>query len=381
MPKSLRSRNGMGSVRQRSDGRFEARYTGADGKQHSIYGQTATEVTKKLRAATSSVDDGNWLEPSHMTVAEWLDIWYRDYCVGLRPSTMTNYRIRSDHIKASIGSIRMQSLTTTHIMRVISDCTNKGLSPVSVNNIQLCMTSAFNRAVEAKVISENPAKNVRLKSKVSAKEMHIIDRPQFGAFIAAAKKTRYANELITFLLTGMRCGELMGLTWSNVDFEKGELNVCQQLTFNNGIYRISPTKTGDSRRIKLPPEAIAVFRAQKVKQAEQRLNASHLWQPDEISKDLVFTKSNGTHETNVMLWQVVRHVGEEIGVIGLHPHDLRHSYAVAALRSGVDVKTVQHNLGHSSAAMTLDVYARYTDDSGNVAAKLMSAYFSEAFTK
>jgi site-specific recombinase XerD len=72
----------------------------------------------------------------------------------------------------------------------------------------------------------------------------------------------------------------------------------------------------------------------------------------------------------------VRNVGAAIGIPALHPHDLRHSYAVAALRSGADVKSVQHNLGHKTSSMTVDIYAAYSEDAGKESAKKLSDYFA-----
>ena len=121
-----KARNGMGSVRLRPDGRYEARYTGSDGRQHSLFGRTATEVGKKLRAATASVDAGDWLQPSRLTVGEWLDAWLRDYCAHVRPSTLRSYGNLAAHVKASVGNISLASLNPAHVRRVLSDAQPPG---------------------------------------------------------------------------------------------------------------------------------------------------------------------------------------------------------------------------------------------------------------
>lgn len=374
MPKSTKSRNGMGTVRQRADGRFEARYTGADGKQHSIYGHTSTEVTKALRAATSSVDTGDWLQPSRMTVSDWLDVYLRDYCTTVRPSTLENYKHNLAHVRPVIGSIKLTALSSVHIRRVISTAQANGLSPSTVHLILSVFSGALNCAVSAHVIRENPCREINLP-KSETRPMHIIDRPQFPAFFDAALSTHHGSEIVFLLLTGLRIGELIGLTWSNVNFEKGEITISRQISRCSN-YTVVPTKTGLSRTIVIPAEAVQLLRAQHKRQSEQRIRAGHMWKPDSQSADLVFTNKTGSHLNSLAIAASVSKVGDAIGLPGLHPHDLRHSYAVAALRSGVDVKTVQHNLGHTTASMTLDVYAKYTDDAGATASRLMSAYFS-----
>lgn len=118
------------------------------------------------------------------------------------------------------------------------------------------------------------------------------------------------------------------------------------------------------------------LRAQRRKQAAQRLK-SGIWIDNEITTDLVFRQTNGKAHTRGTISRTLSKVGSAIGKPDLHPHDLRHSYAIAALRSGASVKTVQHNLGHKSSEMTLDVYAAYTEDAGKTDAVKLSNYLTE----
>lgn len=372
-----KNRNGMGSIRQRPDGRFEARYTGSDGKQHSIYGKTATEVSRALRAATASVDDGDWVQPNRITVAEWMEIWMRDYCAHVRPGTLHSYQTRVEHIKRSIGNIRLAALSQAHVRRVLADAQRQGLAPGTVNNLRIVLATALNRAVDAKLIHESPAAGIHLPKAQPVREMHIIDRPQLPSFLDAARATPYANEIIFLLLTGLRIGELLGLSWAGVDLDKAELTVSRQLVRHSDGYAIADTKTGIARKIRMIPEAVSILRAQRARQKAQRLAAGVSWITGAPHDDLVFRTPQGRHLLFTTISKYTKRAGEAAGISGLHPHDLRHSYAVAALRAGMDVKTVQHNLGHSSAAMTLDVYARYTDDAGAAAARLLSAYLSD----
>lgn len=375
-----KNRNGMGSIRQRADGRFEARYTGADGKQHSLFAHTATEATRRLREATAAVDSGDWLQPNRITVAEWLDIWLKDYCAHIRPGTLHGYESRVAHVKASIGNIRLSALNAAHIRRVLADAHRAGLAPGTIHNIRTVAATALNRAVEAHLIRENPASIVKAPPAKPVNDMHIIDKPQLPAFIAAAKATNYANELIFLLLTGLRIGELLGLTWACVDLDAAEITIDKQLVLRRNEYVLAPTKTGEKRKIRIVPAAVAILRAQRARQHEQRIAAGHQWQTGAPNDDLVFRTKTGRHLLFTTIGKYTHQAGEAIGVPRLHPHDLRHSYAVAALRAGMDVKTVQHNLGHASAAMTLDVYAKYTEDAGAAAARLLDVYFSDSIT-
>lgn len=374
---SRRASNGMGSIRKRPDGRWEGRYTSPDGRQRSVYGKTEKEVTSKLRGALHDVDSGAWREPSKMTVGEWLEIWLADYQGENTERTRLKYKSIIDHnFKPVIGALKLSKLSTLHVRRMISGLQAKGRSQVTISNYCRILRTALRCAVEAKIIKENPAALVKV-SRGTVKKFHVIERAQFPAFIEAARATKYEYELVFMLYTGLRIGEARGLRWTDIDFDKGTLHVRRQLhPASMSRERITEPKYAEDRVIHLPPEALDILRAQKIKQAEQRI-ACYDWQEDDISRDLVFRQKNGLPHGEKTISIAVKHVGAALGVPDLHPHDLRHSYAVAALRSGADVKTVQHNLGHKKASMTLDVYVAYTEDAGRDGAAKLSNYLKQ----
>ena len=208
------------------------------------------------------------------------------------------------------------------------------------------------------------------------KRFHVVDRDMFTKFVKAASKTKYANELSFMLYTGLRIGELRGLQWTDVDWKAQTILVQRQLhPKSHTTQRITAPKYDEERLLYLPTAALAVLKSQRIKQNEQRLAAGESWDDEGINHDLIFRMENGQAHGEKTISDALKIVGNEIGIPDLHPHDLRHSYAVAALRSGVDVKTVQHSLGHKTAAMTVDVYAAYTDDAGKEGAKKLSDYF------
>ena len=379
MPKKgmTRASNGMGSIRQRSDGRWEARYTTPSGTQKSIYGKTEKEVSAKLRAALHDIDSGSWREPSRMTVEGWSKTWLADYQTHTTPSTVHTYEsvIRSRVIPI-IGSIRMDVLSTIHVRKVISKMTDDGLSARYTEHCLNVMSAMFTAAIEAGVLRQNPTANVKTPRVVKAK-MTIIDRDLFPAFIAACKKHRHGLAIIFLLLTGLRAGEERGLCWHDVDFDVSTMEVARQIPLN-GNREFSPPKDGSVRTIEMPKEAMELLKQQKKELAAMRLSAGSQWQDDELTRDLVFRSPYGGVLGRTLIRNAVKSIGKEIGLPDLHPHDLRHSYAVAALRSGIDVKTVQNNLGHKSAAITLDTYAGYTQDAGKAGAVKFSAYWQEA---
>lgn len=374
-----RAANRMGSIRRRSDGRWEGRYTGPDGRQRSVYGKTPKAVGEALRAATHSVDAGSWLEPSTVTVAQWLAEWVRDYCGHTTQRTRDYYeRITALYIVPSLGNVRLSVLSSTHVRRMVGDLQRRkgdnALSAATVCQAVKVFSVALNAAVKAKLIRENMAVDVPLP-RPERPTMHIIDRPAFPAFIAAAQATHYPEALILLLQTGLRSGELRGLTWDDWDEAASVLHVRRQMTQKGTL---APPKDGSARDIVVGPEVAATLRAQRRRIAEMKLRAGGNWKDDPVSVSLIVRSINGGPLSSSALAYTVTLLAGPLGLPGLHPHDLRHSYAVAALRAGADPKTVQHNLGHASAAMTLDIYAAYTTDAATEAARRLSDYWHDA---
>lgn len=377
--KSGRASNGMGSVRQRSDGRWEARYSTPDGKQRSVYGKSEKEVTAKLRGVLHEIDSGSWTEPSKMTVGEWLDIWLEDYQTETSERTVYKYRcISNRHFKKHLGDIKVTKLMSYHVRRMITAMQSEGLSDPTIKNYIGILETAMQRAVEHKVIASNPVIDVRVKSE-PPKPFCVIDRADIPRFAKAVKDIRYGNELKIMLYAGLRVGEVRGLRWSDIDFEAGTIHVQRQLQpKRKGLKRITLPKFNKRREFHVAQNAMDVFKAQKKLQTENRLRAGANWHEDDECADFVFRQPNGRPHGEHTIYFAAKQLGEIMGLPDLHPHDLRHSYAIAALRSGVDVKTVQHNLGHATAKMTLDVYAAYTNDAGVEGAKKLSEYLQSA---
>ena len=371
-----RKSNGDGSLRQRPDGRWEGRYTGPDGRQHSVYGKTKTACREAMKRKQAEVLTGSWMEPARLTVVQWLQTWLDNYCQHLKPASLRNYRCYTKtYFTPAFGSLQLSKLKPAHCQALLNDL-GKRLSANSLKSIRIVLSSALSCAVRFELIQTNPCEKVVL-SRPTRRPMTIVDRQQFPAFIAAAGETRCCNALLLLLQTGMRSGELRGLRWSDVDFEAQTITIARQLTFDGKKYLIQTPKSGKSRTIVMTPSTVELLRRHKIAQAEQRLAAGG-WADDELSADLVFRKANGQHYSRTTLIGPAAAVWAAIGLPDLHPHDLRHSYAVAALRSGIDVKTVQNNLGHASAAMTLDTYAAYTDDMGRAAATKFEAYWRQS---
>lgn len=178
------------------------------------------------------------------------------------------------------------------------------------------------------------------------------------------------------LFTGMREGEVLGLMWSCVDFEKGTILIDKQLQQEKkrgGQYVFAPLKNDKARTITPAPWVMDLLKHHRAQQAELRLRAGPMWE----DSGLVFTNELGHHLARCTLVNAFKAVVTSIGRPDARFHDLRHSYAVAAIRSGDDIKTVQGNLGHATAAFTLDVYGHVTDQMKRESAARMESYIKD----
>lgn len=384
--KAIKNAKGGGTIRQRPDGRWEARYTlGIDPKtgkqiQKSVYGKTQKEVRQKLTAITAEIDDGTYMEPCRMTLDEWLDIWLRDYLTGVKPSTAYLYQRQAKlYIRPALGSVRLDRLEPHTIQRFYNSLHEERdgkppLSAKSIKNIHGILHKALQQAVLLNYLRTNPT-NACILPKIIKKEIHPMDDRDTALFLEAIKGCRYELLLKVDLFTGLREGELLGLMWDCVDFEKGTLLINKQLRRSQrkgGTYYFSPPKNNKSRTITPAPYVMKLLQTQKVQQATQRLLAGPAWE----GSGLVFTNEFGRYVSYRAIFDSFKRIVKRIGLPDARIHDLRHTYAVNCLRAGDNIKTVQSNLGHATAAFTLDVYGHFTDDMRSVIAQRMEGFIT-----
>ena len=364
---------------------YEARYTaGFDpgtGKQiqRSITGKTQKEVSQKLKAALAALDSGTYIAPCKMTVAEWLDVWASQYLGGVKESTVAAYNatIRT-HIKPGLGAIRLDALDTHLVQSFYNDLREPtkdraAVSPKTVKNVHGILHKALQQAVANGYIRFNPT-NSCILPRIEKKELQPLDEAETKLFLDAVKGHPLELLYTITLFTGLREGEALGLTWDRVDFMRGTILISKQLQKEKkagGQFRLVSLKNDKPRRIQPAPWVMQLLRDRKLQQYEHKEKAGAAWSNP---LNLVFTNELGG---NLIPQTVVRHFKEIVTAIGRPDarfHDLRHSYAVASLRSGDDIKTVQGNLGHATAAFTLDVYGHVTNQMQEASAIRMEAY-------
>lgn len=381
-----RNAQGSGTIRKKTITRngkeytyWEARLTvGCDpgtGKQvqRSFTGKTQKEVREKMQAAAVAVNTNAYTEPTKLTLGQWLDIWLADYLGGVKPNTASTYQAMiNNHIKPALGAVLLTNLHPHTIQQFINGLP---LAAASVRLTYRILHAALEKAVKLEYINKNPAGGCELPL-LNQKEMHPLADEEVTAILNAARNTSMEQLITVALFTGLRESELLGLTWNSVDFTKGTLTIDKQLSRRHlwqegGVF--SSPKSGKSR-ILLPASVVMkTLRRQQIKQKEMQLRAGNLWNNEH---NLVFTNADGSPIEQTCVGQRFNKIALAAGIDNVHFHDLRHTYAVNAIRAGDDIKTIQSNLGHATAAFTLDKYGHYTESMQQASARRMDNFIN-----
>ena len=377
-----RRANGEGSIRKRSDGRWEGRYTAGRNPEtgkviyKNVLGKTQAEVKAKLKAAIEESANLDMLKAEQYTTGQWMDVWIENCAkIKVRPSSHQTYRGYIDnHIKPNIGDVPLNKLSSLHLQklykkllaggrvdRIEARDQPKGLSAKTVRNINQVISSAMDFAKDQKLISSNPTDGCALP-KLEHKEMKTLPVEQLTSFLREAKESGVFELYYIELATGLRRGELLGLKWEDIDLSQGNLRVQRQIARINGEIIEAPLKTKNAyRTLPLSTDAVDVLREQRKKSG---------------NSPYVFPSPTGGPISPDSILHMLHRVLKRAGLAQVRFHDLRHTFATLALQNGVDIKTVSGMLGHYSAGFTLDTYTHVTTSAKKEAANTMGSILS-----
>ena len=382
--KTTRNAQGGGNIRKRSDRRWEARYTvGIDPKtgrqiQKSIYGNTQKEVRMRLTEVTSELDNGTYIEPCKMSMDQWLDVWLEEYTTDIKPLTLVSYKTHAkNNIRPYLGQIKLSALDAPTIQRLYNRLLRgmddrAPLSPKTIKDLHGVLHRALQQAVLLGMIRVNPASACK-PPRVEKPAIHPLADDNVSKFLSAIRSDSCEPIFQLGLFTGMRQGELLGLMWTCVNFSANTIFIDKQLQrcYERGKgYRFLSPKNGKTRLISVAPSVMEILRKHREKQKEMLQQAGPAWEDSQ----LVFTDEFGHHLSPVTVRKHCKAALAAIGQKDVRFHDLRHSYAVSSIQSGDSIKMVQENLGHATAAFTLDVYGHVSDQMRRDSASRMEQY-------
>jgi integrase len=359
---------GDGTIRKRSDGRWEGRIIIGhknDGSPmyKSVFGKTQKATLKMLHQMIDLYSDVDLTEECRMTLGEWMDKWLDEYMLfTLRESSINGYRNLIEHqIKPFIGDNRLASLTTADMQKFYNKVKRQGranehhlhgkeLSNSMVRKVHMVLHQALNVAVRERLIVRNPTLGTTLPKKTHTEKQVLCDS-QLERFMEAIKVDKYWYDFFYLeIMTGMRRGEICGIKWSDIDFNAGTLSIRRTvMNKRGGGVSIGDTKTTTSERtIILPPSVLTLLREKKADAICEWVFPHYTNPSDPLHPDSAYGK----------LKTLLKNA--ELPLIRFH--DLRHTFATQAMQGGVDAKTLAGILGHTDASFTLDTYTHVTGD-------------------
>lgn len=360
--------NGEGTIGRRKDGRWEARlivgidYESGKPKRAVLYGRTRAEVQHKMQAIQAELRLGSFVDPSNMTVKDWLERWSEYYAKpSVRISTWESYdsMIRR-HLVPALGSLPLQGLRPEHLQRLYNEKLRqerlqggRTLSPKTVAYMHTVLKIALKQAVREQLVIRNVADAV-VPPRAARHEITPLSPQEMQQFLHAAQGHRFFLPFLLECVTGLRRGELLGLRWQDVDFDGGAITIRQSLVRTRQGLVVSEPKTPKSRRtIPLPGSVLQRLAWLKQTQAENRRLLGAAYEDGEW----VFCNAMGHPVEPHNLTRQFEVLLKRAGLPVVRFHDLRHSHATMLLMLNEHPKVVQERLGHSTVSMTLDTYS------------------------
>lgn len=366
MGKSLKGKELGKGISQRKDGLYQARFINRFGERQTLYDKTYSGITKKIREEQYTDDRGINVISSNITLDEWFEKWLTTFKINCRNSTITTYTINYKRIKDELGWRKLKDLKYITLQETF----NKLKSDNSRKKSKAVLVDMLNKAVDSNLMISNPAIKINtIITKERKKERRVLTKKETEIFLSMAEGTFYYNLYVLALETGMRIGELCGLMWEDIDLKKRVINVQHNLCYfskeNKSVHEMHDTKTSQGNRtIPLTDKALFVLKRQKLTKQELILKGKIA--PSEY-QNLVFTTRQNKPTQRYVIQSSIETIIKKIQKENedfqfFSTHSFRHTFATRAIENGMNPKTLQKLLGHSSLNMTMDLYCHVTEE-------------------
>lgn len=337
---------------------------------------TKAEAEAALANEISAFNNGGFVEPTKVTVAEWLRQWLPDQH-GLAPKTAERYQQLIDgQIVPHLGKVLLQKLRPAQIKAWHGELLKGGLHPRTVGHAHRVLRKALGDAMGLEVVSRNVVSAVAAPT-VEDEEIIVLSEPEIADTLTKLRGRSIFPIAVLALATGMRRGELLALRWSDVDLDNGRLCVERSLEETKAGLRFKSPKTKRGRRtIKVQLDAIDVLRQHRKQLLEQRMMLGLGKMPADA---LVFpapATDNAPRSPRGLTKDWSRTV-DALKLPDVTFHALRHTHVSILIRKKVDILTISRRIGHSSPSITLSIYGHLISNTDDEAAALLDGAFGE----
>jgi integrase len=365
-----RRSNGEGSVYRTAEGRWRAALflSHPDGERRIrrvVSGRSRAEVVRKLEALRREGAAGF---ASGETTGEYLGSWVEAIQPRLRPATHREYARHVRAYFAPLADVPLTGLTPGHVERLMAGLLQRGLSAQTVAHARATLRRALHDAQRDGLVSRNEASLAR-PPRVTRQEMHALSAAEVRDLVDATRDDALGPLWALAVGSGMRLGEMLGLAWSDVDLDAGQLTIRRAMAraADDGWMLAEPKTSRSRRTVMLPAIAREALSRRQDGQNADRTVAGTAWQD---RAGLVFTDAVGRPLRPPDVSDEWRRTRRRLGLT-VRLHDLRHTAATLMLGAGVPLKVVSDTLGHSTIAITADIYAHVTPELRREAADAM----------
>lgn len=363
-------------------------------ERKTVKAKNKTEAKLILAEFETEINQGKYVKTTTITLNKFFDDWLEKYANdpnNLSPDTKQNYvNIFENRILPIYGHMKLSEIQTIHIINFINDLKKDGkrldgkkgsLSESSIANCFRAFDNILSRAAEWKLIKENPAATVK-QPKVKMKKTDVYSSEEIINLLSLLEKYPFHWRILVLLAitTGAREGEIAGLEWKHIDFERGTIFIEQSITDATGLgVKVKATKNGRSRVVSLPMSLLQKLKKLKFQRTNEKLLIGDRWE----WKDNFFIFSNefGKPIRPDSISQWWRRFIKKNKIKKIRFHDLRHSSATLLINEGVHAKVISERLGHADISTTMNIYGHVLSEADQAAASHFETIFQKQWGK
>lgn len=346
--------------------------TGERKRKYKTVTGTKKEADQALRRFITELERGEYIEDNNITVSDWLQKWLEVYIVPtVSPTTLVGYKgmIRR-YIDPLIGHLQVQEMNALAVQiwvnkLKVSPSSGEPLTAGTIKHTYHVLRGAMDKAVQAGLIHRSPCAGIQLP-KGEKKKPVIYDETQIQQLLDFARGTEMELIIDLELCMGMRRGELLGLQWQDIDWEKNQIHIIRSRVAVDGKSVVKQPKTeSGTRTLDVPEILMKKLKVHKIKCMEQKIRVGRRL----MEEDFIIVHPDGKPIYPEYVSQMFTKLQKRANLPKCRFHDLRHLCASIMVKQGVEVKVAQERLGHKDITTTMNIYAHVLPGSAREAAE------------